>query len=642
MSRDSAADPRSILHDLLAFPPLHDADLAVRTSGCSKGALIAAIEDAIEDAQSAAEDDEESGEEEAALVELLGKLAPDHGWLVAVDSASSAALGSEPAGPTPDAARAAALARLRAVPPEFEAALVERVAELVATPNDGVAIAAALLELPLPLQAPLLARLERARARCGTPAPLLYEPLLAKPLSVELKAVVDQALAADAARPRLVEGFAWLSSCDGIGGATLFAGIRNPDSSHTVLHVAFAVHGGVEDVIVFPRQSKKAIEKLLDEVRVDGVDFVRAPVELAARLLADAAERGHKAGHELSEADAQSLALLAPVKLAPRPAPSAPLVITMPPEPVEALFRRGEYASWFLDAGDLLDAGVELPRADHVADDWAEAALPKLDREPLRVRLTAMASYMGLWHELRRETPLALLLRALAWPAQTSFRGDALTEHAEASTPCVVAPTNELFFGIVARSFFLVQSQLEPVALAGELGDPELRQGLKERLFRDVRLPRGEDLARLDVTEYASLLLENSLHLVAPSRRPREAALEQLAQRVAAAVVALRREGKLVSRRAAGAAPQPELVAALQPEGGTLSASDAVTLATQLQRGLVEEFFGQICNDCPIDCWRDLAQDAATPFFSTLHPAADAIEPLAADGEEEQDEGDER
>lgn len=644
MSRDAhpAADPETVIHDLIAFPPLHDDDLAVRTRGCRREELVAALENAIEDLGDVAADDVEAREEEAALVELLGRLAPDHGWLVAVDPVSGSGMGagggSDEGGAAAVAARKAQLARLRTVPTEYEASLIERVAELLAHPVDGAALADALLELPEPLQVPLLGRLERARARFGTPAPLLYEPLLAKPLPAALKAAVDATLASELARPRLVEGFAWLSSCDGIGGITLFAGLRNPDSSHTVLHVACSVVGGVEGVVVFARQSKKAIEKLLDEVRVDGIDFVRAPIELAARLVADAAERGHRSGQKLAEADEQALALLAPVKLAPRPSGGAPLVIAMPPEPIESLFRRGEYASWFLDAGDLLDAGVELPRAGREADEWVEAALPKLDREPLRARLTAMASYMGLWHELRRETQLAALLRAQAWPAKLSFRGDALTEHGEESSPCSAAPTNELFFGVVARSFFLVQSQLEPAALVAELGDPELRQGLKETLFGAVRAPRGEALARLDVAEYALLLIEDSLHLVAPARRPKGDSLERLAERVAGAVVELRSVGKLVSRRAIDGPPPSELVAALQPEGGTLSAGDATALATALQRGLVEELFGQVCSDCPVDCWRDLKQDAAVPFFATVHPAAEVIEAAAGDSEDGDDE----
>lgn len=647
MSRDAhpAADPQVVIHDLIAFPPLHDTDLAVRTRGCSREALVAALEDAIEDLGDVEADDGEAREEESALIELLGRLAPDHAWLVAVDPAPSSDAGDDAppaAAAAAQAARKAQLARLRTLPAEYEASLVERVAELVAHPSDGAALADALLELPEALQVPLLGRLERARVRFGTPAPLLYEPLLAKTLPAALKAAVDATLASDQARPRLVEGFAWLSSCDGVGGVTLFAGLRNPDTSHTVLHVAYSVFGGIEGVIVFARQTKKAIEKLMEEVRVDGIDFVRAPIELAARLVADAAERGHRAGQKLAEVDEQALALLAPVKLAARPSGGAPLVIAMPPEPVEALFRRGEYASWFLDAGDLLDAGVELPRADHVADEWVEAALPKLDREPLRARLTAMASYMGLWHELRRETQLAALLRAQAWPATLSFRGDALTEHGEASSPCSSAPTHELFFGVVARSFFLVRAQLEPVALAGELGDPELRHGLKESLFAAVRAPHGEELARLDVAEYALLLIEDSLHLVAPARRPKGEALERLAERVAGAVIALRGAGKLVSRRTVDGPPPPELVAALQPEGGTLHASDATVLASALQRGLVEEFFGQVCNDCPIDCWRDLKQDAAAPFFATAHPAAEVIEALAGESEEDESEdGDE-
>jgi len=612
-SPDASADPLAVVHDLVAFPPLHDADLRARTRSCETAELVVAIEEAVEDA-----DDEL---EESRLLELLARLEPDHEWV-----ADAAEAGSESAAPP-----------LRELPPDVEATLTDQVGHLVESPRDATAIAATVARLPASLQAGLLARLDRVRAQSGVPAPLLFGPLLEQPLTAEVRAVIDEALAKDAQRPRRVEGFAWLASCDGTGAVSCFLGLRNPDTTHTVVHAVVRVDGGIVDAAVMARQSKKAVERLLDDARVDGIDFARAPVELVARLVADAAERGHARGATLSSDAEQALALLAPIALAPRPPRSAPLVIAMPPEPVEALFRRGEYVSWFLDAGELLDAGVAPPRGgsggddESAAEEWVEKALPKLDRAALRERLSAMAAYMGLWHELRRETQLAALLRALAWPATTSFVGDAVAELAEPEKPCGGAPANELFFGLVARSYFLAREQLEPPSVAGALGDPEVRQGIKERLFATTVAPSGRDLARLDLAELFLALFDATLAVVAPARRPDAAGRDALALRLADAVIAARGNAAAGKRT-----PLVETLAtALRGEGSKLTAGDAAALAEQLVPALTDEFLKATCAACPIDCWSKLDADAATPFFATHHPAAEALDELAAEEEDE-------
>ena len=617
---DPSPDPLAIVHDLAAFPPLHDADLRARTRGCETEALVAALEEAVEDA-----DDEL---EESRLLELLARLEPRHEWVAAAADSERAAAAAPP---------------LRALPADVEATLSDQVGHLVEAPRDAAAIADTIARLPASLQVGLLQRLDRVRAQSGTPAPLLYGPLLGKPLAAEVRAVIDEALAKDAQRSRRVEGFAWLASCDGTGAVSCFLGLRNPDTTHTVVHAVLRVDGGIVDAAVMARQSKKAVERLLDEARVDGIDFARAPVELAARLVADAAERGHARGAAPPPDAEQALALLAPIALAPRPPRSAPLVIAMPPEPVESLFRRGEYVSWFLDAGERLDAGVAPPRGhsgadESAAEEWVEKALPKLDRPPLRERVSAMAAYMGLWHELRRESQLAALLRALAWPATTSFVGDAVAEHAEPEAPCGGAPANELFFGLVARSYFLAREQLEPPSVAGALGDPEVRQGIKERLFAKSVAPSGRDLARLDLVELFLALFDATLAVVAPARRPDGAGRDALALRLADAVVAAREKAATGAR-----APLVEtLASALRGEGSKLTAGDAAALAEQLAPALVDEFLKETCAACPIDCWSKLDQDAAAPFFATHHPAAEALDEQAAAADEADDADDVR
>lgn len=616
LMKGSMHDALAVIHDLAAFPPLHDADLRERTRGCERSALVAALEEAIEDSDSEVE--------QSGLLEVLEKLAPDHEWIA---SARSDASRTSRGGATPPAPRE--------VPADVEHDLVEAVTHLVAMPADGVGIADAILRLPAALQPGLIARLDRARVKAGTPAPLFFEPLLARPLDAAARAAVDAALADEAKRPRMVEGFAWLASCDGTGAASLFAGLRNPDGTQTVLHVVFQVHAGIQDVLVLARQSKKAIEKLQEEMKRDGIDFTRVPIELAARLVADAAERGLAAGVSLSADAEQALALLAPVKLAPRPARHAPLVMAMPPEPVEQLFRRGEYASWFLDAGELLDAGVALPRPgagaaiETAAEEWVDHALPKLDRPELRARLSAMANYMGMWHELRRESQLAALLRALAWPATTSFAGDAVAEHGETATPCAGAPPNELYFGLVARSYFLAQEQLEPPSILADVGDPEFRQSLKERAFKAVTAPTGRDLARLDLAELFLLLLDETLQVVAPARRPRRDEHDALAVRLADAVIAVRTAPRDGERRSI----EEALAAALMGAGSRLKAGDAAVLAEQLAPAVNEEFLKQACSGCPIACWNDLSASAAPAFFATLHPASERLDRFAAEQE---------
>jgi hypothetical protein len=618
-------DPLAVIHDLAAFPPLNAADLRERTRDCTREELVEALEAVIEDSDSEIE--------QSSLLEVLEKIDPQHEWVA--PAAPAAARSGDDSGEG-----ASGPAKPAELPPERQAELehelIEAVMHLVATPADGAAIAERIRSLPPPVQERFIRRLDRARVESGVPAPLFFEPLLAHPLGAEAKAAVDAALAQESTRRRFVEGFAWLSSCDGTGAASLFAGLRNPDGTHTVVHVVHDVHAGIRDAFALARQTKKAIERMQEQLRSDGVEFVRAPIELAARLVADAAERGHAAGLTLATEIEQALALLAPVKLAPRPPRAEPLLMAMPPAPIEQLFLRDEYASWFLDAGELLDAGVPRPAPGADPSDWADQALPKLDRLELRARLSAMAAYMARWHELRREPQLAALLRAMAWPPSRSFVGDALSEHAEAESPCSGAPANELFFGLVARSFFLAAEQMDPPSVLAEVGDPQFRQGLKERRFASIESPTGRDLARLDLAELFLLLFDQSLPVVAPSRRPKPGDLEPLALRLADAVIAWREGG--VGRRAA---VQETVAKALVGEGSRFTEGDAAALAEQFTPALVEEFLRRACGACPARCWDALDAGAAAPFFATQHPASEALEAFAAEqdaAEQEEDE----
>ncbi len=606
-------DEYDVVDDLLAYPPLNLADVQARTRGCSSNRLVTAIEEAVEEAV-------DENERVEALA-LLGRIAPGHPLIPLPPMPGD--LHDEMHRPLPTSAR-------DFLASEFVEEILAAVRLLPEIPSLAEAMADKIVRVPPPLQIELLPRLERARERAGVPARLLHEPLAKRELAPAVRAAVDRILAAHATVPRTAEGFAWIGGCDGTGAASLVAGFHHPDTTYTVVDVIWSVDGGVQEAVVLAQQSKKAAERMLDGLRKDGIDFVRAPLGLAARLVADAVERGRAAGAVVSKEVAHALSFFDSARpVPPLPAP-APLVTTMPPEPVAELLRRDEYTSWFFDVGELVDHGVKLPpggagesaNRNDEANDWTETAVVKLDQPPLRRRIAAMARHMALYHELRREPREAALLHALAWPPGISLVGDAVAEHGE-TTPCAGAPANELFWGLVSRSFFLVDEQLEPVDVSAVLGDPELRHHLKRNHFASVEEPRGGDLARLDLTELVVGLLAETLHLIPPAHRPPPEQQSAVALQVADETVLHFRSFVAPGRRFTdGFDLLPSVMRAALVRGSKLlTREDATALADQMAPA-VQRFLAEVCMEkCPIACWKQLDRSAALPFFSSDHPA---------------------
>jgi hypothetical protein len=265
-----------------------------------------------------------------------------------------------------------------------------------------------------------------------------------------------------------------------------------------------------------------------------------------------------------------------------------------------ALLRRPEYESWFFDVGDLSGAGVAGTADPRPPVAWYGAAARRLDTPSVRARVRSMTGHMAFWHQWNGEPEEAALCAALAARTDRGFSGHPLVR---AMLEVAVKK------GVPAA----MDRGSRPSVMA--LGDEALRHRIKAELFADVREPTGRELARLDLTEAAWLLLDAMLVSLPGERRPREDDHLEIAHRLATAVA----EELLGRSKRAAAKGRLAAVERLREVTG-LPTVEADAFAEEALRAL-HGFVQGVCARCPVGCLRRPASDYSDVFFRDAHPA---------------------
>jgi len=225
---------------------------------------------------------------------------------------------------------------------------------------------------------------------------------------------------------------------------------------------------------------------------------------------------------------------------------------------------------------------------------------------PLRARLAAMCLHMARWHHWAGDGALAGAF-AEAHRAMARGRG-----------------THPLLEAMLLES---LEHQGEPDHggqprwVAGGLGDPVRRRGLRARFLGGVKKPRGRDLALLDALEVVDVVLEPLLAELPGADRPRQDRLEAITEAVARtfvdALAAALGEGR---PQAMGSLPDA-LVGGLI-DAGRLDEG----LAIKLTQGLLFElmsFFQGVCTSCSVGCFLRPRAKVKDAFFADGHPGFD-------------------
>ena len=530
------------------------------------------------------------------------------------------------------------------VTPLAEISLREMLASIQADPDQADTVAYVLDSSPPDSHSFLLEQIERCRKQAGTPAAAAYSHVLADERfghmrDCFIKAVVQeggaQGLALlerlrDAAvdpkvhracqgavlrlRTRAIdpgtareqpEGEAYVGSCDGQGAYILIGSFTNPDGSRTLADLCIRCAADVRDGFVIPRGTAADEQELLEEIRSGlGISFVAIPLRDAAQMVSQAVARTTAA--DLTVPD-DALPAVAMFERAldlhpPRAAAADPGQLATPSSTrrvtikrVRQLFEAAEYhLSWFFDLGDLDAVGVELPGRSRAKAAWYRDAASRLATDAIQRRVLAMVRHMQRWHGWRGEAAEVELCGALA----------AATERDFTTSPLVR----------VMLEHSLDAGEEPGMDGMGSYGDAVLRQHLKALFFQKVSVPRGRDLARLDLTEAALVSLDAIFDSLPGESRPRED------ERYSTAFAL----GKTFADFMLSGQDKPVEYLARRMTSAIRKSSrldwDQRHQVVAMILPLLGSFLEEVCGQCPVSCLERPKSKVEDIFFSPTHP----------------------
>lgn len=532
-------------------------------------------------------------------------------------------------------------------PDDAEAILLATVSSIVhltvADAKGCSAIAVVLQEVPEEARYAAFEFLDANRAREGIPATVLYRELLTIPSLQDLRPAMlarlvdeggadaralleelrDAATEPDPRReyqgallrllteeirpdrePTTAEGWGLVSTCDRLGTFTAASCVRSSAEGWVVAGVTLRVTGDVQDGLLVPGSTEEDADRACDDVvRSTGSPFTRVPLPYVAALVSDGVDRSRDAGHTLPQAAWSAVGVIDrfrdPDVALQRPDPTDP---EPTPADVDALLERPEYRDrWYFDEGDLLGARARIPEGAGVPPEreaeWLAETAALLDSPGLRGRLAAMCRHMACWHTWAKQPDLAALLASLADLCARRF----------ADNPLVQAMLRRSLVLVRPRDFFVPT-----------IGDPALRQRLRDTFMPGLKLPRGTDLAVLDFAEIAFLCLESLCERLPGERRPRRDQVEEAAFAVGDAW-ARNATARAMGR---GILPRAQVLRQMTADIGeclALPRHDAQVLAEEVQVGLAT-FASQVCSSCPVRCLREPLRAVMRPFYQAEHP----------------------
>lgn len=449
------------------------------------------------------------------------------------------------------------------------------------------------------------------------------------------------------------ESCAYVSSCDGQGAFFVLGHRDNPDGRCTLAMLCVRAAGDVRDGYVVPGQPPEQVDRLLRKFAADAsTEFVRVEVAQATPLVQQAVSRTLALGMAVPLDAVSALRFFERVDGIPAPPLAVPAKVTL--AALRKLMRRPAYRrSWFFDEGDLAGAGIAaptraMPRAAQAA--WIADAARRLGQEPaLAQRLVAMAGHMANWHRLRNEPAEQAHLTAAQQATETNFATSPLVQVLLERTLAALLPSpragrrsdragahdpsphhgdathfdaddagdeaypddeEDEFAPLGADAQRLTANPDQP-----PLVDPTRRQFLKARFFADLTVPKGRDLALLDLTEATLVALQSSLDLIPSDRQPREEQKEAAAHGIATVF----RDYLLAQKRIDLAKLSARFAAVLAK-----TCHLPPPLCESLGRALLRAgatFVEKVCHRCPVGCLDRPRTGMSAEFFSPEHPA---------------------
>lgn len=392
-------------------------------------------------------------------------------------------------------------------------------------------------------------------------------------------------------------GRAYLTGSDGSGAFVVLFALERPGERADIVNLCLLARGEIRDGFVLPREPAAGVDAIVQRLEESAAGVIELAPERAAAIVRWAVAR-HPEDLPVPDDARPGLKELERIRDVPLP--------EVAPDPVvdvdrlrRALDRPG-YETWFFEPADLASVGVKAPR--RATPRWLASAARALAGDPaFRDRLLWMARYTA-HHELAggtRET--AALFQAAAREVEERFESAALTRLFLERSPTDLALAPEPEFE--ERSY----------------GDPYFRESLRRDVFTGLETPVGRDLARLDLTEAADVLLETAFEALPFEKRPGRPARLKVAAGIA---------GLFAEQLCEGADPDddfgPRFEALLDTVVAGKRQKDGV--AAEVLSGLLG-FVGGVCEGCPVRCFEHPAEPMEEAFHSEEHPSTSRPRP---------------
>lgn len=397
---------------------------------------------------------------------------------------------------------------------------------------------------------------------------------------------------------KVKDGVALVSSCDGQGAVVVLGRFENKDGSLSLANVCFRAEREIRDGFYLPRMSKDDFDDLVEMIRLEAnTDFVEVPLLEASKLVYAVMERNQDIALDL---DVQRA-----ISCFPRPTgllrfdsgklPLSAADHTM--EEFEILLGRPEYESWFFDLADFEQAGVTVPR-DECSEQWIDEVVRRLDTPAIKDRLLAMTSHMAWWYHQKGDEESASMQLAANQDMVKDFKNSKFVK------------------AMVVRSFFVINAhEQEDEEILYHVGDVQLRLYLKSMFFKDVKVPKGRDLAILDFTEAAYLAFDELFDSLLGGMRPKPNLLPIISYKVGKIVAST-----LLSNLDCSVERLFEKVARTVRMVGGFGEGETRRIATAIM-ALLLDFAEDVCKECRVACLVHPKKKMSDIFFASNHPS---------------------
>ncbi len=415
-----------------------------------------------------------------------------------------------------------------------------------------------------------------------------------------------------------VNGRTFVSTCDGEGTVVVVGCFPSSRGTVRTAYLSLGLTRGIHSASWLSTESMQGAHVFLDRLREEGeTAFTEIPLRDAAELVLEARSRASRPGREVTKKGMAPLALFeraarssvstadstSTASAASQAARASARPDTASTDDFRQLLEEPFHTSWVFHRGELAHVGVLALPPRGSSRKWRSEAAAALAGSEGQQLLMVLLEFMARWYRSSGDERRAALCATGLKQCEDDFEDSAVL-HA-----------------ILDRTARIARENAEAIANTPvPFGDTRLRRWLRRKLFCDIGLARGRDLARLDFTEISYVLMDAVTIQLPISSRPRE-------EEVCRAAATLGRLAADFFVRLNTGKGYPTLDGLLDQL--FLALDDQFDLSDRVARELsadtllrrFQHFAEATCGNCPVACLERPDDELDATFRADDHPS---------------------